>query len=218
MEETEFEKSMRYERIYGSLASMHTKVQTEYYNERQRAAAEGREPDTSYEERLRRISEQKAKYRQLSDAAFARHKRNNPRVFDEDGFDNLVVGIVQRAALDYGTALSEKDLVAQAELERFAAGYGQELANFDISGVFEQLKSGYKRFCQIVSAHPLEIVAYNKEISSKRDGGERRFKYKYHCPICKGQITTTSTGRQAKRKGTAFRCNHCNFVREVMLG
>ena len=215
---TDLEQSMHYERIYGHFASMHTKVQADYGNEKRTAEEEGREPDNSYEDVLRVISEQKAKYRQLSDMAFLRHKEKHPDVFDDEGFDNLIVGIIQRAALDYGTALSEKDLVAQANLERFAAGYGQELSNFDISGIFEQLKNGYKRFCAVVSAHPLEIIAYSKEIAGKHHDGERRFHYKYHCPVCKGPISTSSTGRQAKRKGTAFRCNHCNFVREVMLG
>jgi len=214
---TLFEASMHYERIFGYYSTLHNKVQEEYSKERRRAAAEGREPDTSYEERLKNIKEKKVQFRKLSDTAFLKHKMMHPDI-DEDGFDNLIIAIMQRAALDYGTALSEKDLVAQGELERFAAGYGQELTSIDVTNLFEHIKFGYKRFCQIVVEHPLDIIAYNKEIASKREDGERRFQYKYHCPICKGQITHHSTGRQAKRVGTAFRCNHCNFVREVMLG
>lgn len=216
---TDYEISMRYERLYGHYASLHSKVQMEYSAEKKRAKEEHREPDNSYLDRLEEIKNKKRECRRMSDFYFLRHKAKHPMVYDENAMDNIVVAIMQRAALDYGTALSQKDLVAQAELERFAAGYAQELTNFDTSGIFEQLKVGYGRFCALVNKHALEILEDNKNITNRREDGERRFKYRYTCPVCRGLIANSTPGRKPKKTSQAvtFRCNHCDFFTEVML-
>ena len=216
---TDFELSMHYERVFGHLSALHVALQEQYNTERRNAAKEGREPDKSYDDKLENLKVQKAKYRKLSDEYYRRHRRKHPGIYDDDSLDNLIVAIMQRAALDYGMALSTKDLVLQSELERFADGYGQELTSMDMGSVFESLKIGYGRFCKIVDEHHDEIIADNKAIAKRRDNGERRFTYRYHCPICRGQILNGTRGRKPKtaRQTLVFRCNHCNFTKELML-
>ena len=205
---THFEKSLIYERAYGQIAYLYVNTKYAYGKECKAAVAEHREPDESYKVVMSMLSSDLEKCRAISDEAFALHKSAN-KYLNDDGIDNLIIGILERAAQDYSDALCAEDINKQAEIERFANGYAKTLSDVNFENVLYRAKANYAQFKYIIRHYTNELYEDSCMIQKNRN-----YKVRHPCPVCGGNILggAPSKCRLERKDGwTKFQCGRCGL-------
>lgn len=205
------EYSMILERAYGEI----TNVIVDYKSRIKAKKADCLENGEKEPYHLRLVSDAleniAREFRERSDEYFARSKKG--KEINPQGAENLANAIIERMALDYETALCEKDDGAIFELQDFARNKAYKYTNLDVDAVLERIASAHKAFKAKAQKNVIEINEMTKKFRTKRYAFSER-NNPFRCPLCGGGMYVKT---QMKSNSFLIGCTGCNLTEVVTI-
>ena len=131
---------------------------------------------------------------------------------DDEGVENLLNGVIQRAALDYELALSNRGFPDSIrEIENFFLGDADVFTKADVSQVPKRIRMARQRFVEIAHDHINEIIEETKvNRAARRDMLDNT----YRCPLCGGGMYEWGKAYNGRHQ---IRCTGCNLAESVKV-
>lgn len=208
---SDMEYSMILERAYGEMTNLihEYKVRAKQFI---KAAMENGEKEPYHFRLVLDALDIVAKdFRKRSDDAFREHTLTTD--MDEDGMMNLKNAIIERAALDYETALCEKDEGAMNELHNFAERKAHMYTDADTEEILDRIRERHKLFKDKAHDEIDGIVEMTEQFRKKRDAFSEK-NNPHRCPLCGGGMYIRS---KLKSNSYLVGCTGCNLSEVVTV-
>lgn len=203
-----YKLSLDYEAKYGEAIGNIVKLQIQRNRAMDEAARRGEEFSDVYTPLIVLEKQKKARFRELSDKAWAMYKKCQVPSIDKKDCDEIINAVIIRAALDYENALSKRDAKAIKELETFASD------NAKVFAIFQKIKTAHLMFKRDAHKDIFDIIDITRKIRSKNRYADVNTKTNPHrCPLC-------GNGVYIKRRvGDSFivGCGGCSLTEPVRL-
>lgn len=204
------EYSMILERAYGEMTNIIVNYKARIKAKKAECLENGE--DEPYHLRLVMDSLQgvAADFRKRSDEYFIRSKSD---ALDPQGVENLANAIIERMALDYETAICEKDEGAINEIRNFAEKKAHLYTELDAADILSRISAAHIKFGDKARKNIFEILKVTEEFRKKRDAFSEK-NNPYRCPLCGGGMYV-----KAKYKSNSYLvgCTGCALTEVVTI-
>lgn len=202
-------ESMTLERAV-SLCSSLANEAAKRRNEANKGKRRPEDEDESYDLVINVINEAKDRFKADSDQLW-KQAENRCRL-DDDGVENLLNAVIQRAALDYELALSNRGFPdAIREVEEFFRGDADVFTKADVTEVPRRIRMAHRRFVEIAHDQIADIIRETKE---NRKAGRDMCDNSVRCPLCGGGVYEYGVPYNGRHQ---VRCTGCNLSESVKL-
>jgi hypothetical protein len=205
------EYSMILERAYGETTNLILEYNAKVKERRKQAIEDGEKEPYHYRMVLDALDIVARRFRQRSDNYFEIHKKSKP--LNDDGCQNLKNAVIERFALDYETALCEKDEGALCELDDFAKNKAHMYTRLDAEDIASRIVADHKRFKAKARAEIDGIIDITNRFRKKRHAFSEK-NNPHRCPLCGGGMFIKS-----KMKSNVYLvgCTGCNLTEVVTI-
>lgn len=200
------EESMLYERAYSEITNI-----INYAKDRARAQKNGDLIPEECKLVIDALSEIKSNFRERSDEAYRKHCRG--RNMCDIGAENLAIAIIERMALDYEIALSERNDKAMREIEKFSKEHAYKYTNIDPDGVLSRITTDYKKFKEKAHKDIFGILEVTEKFRATRHAFCEE-KNPYRCPLCGGGMYVKT---KLKSNSYIVGCSGCCLTEAVTI-
>ena len=202
-------ESMTLERAV-SLCSALANEAAKRRNEANKGKRRPEDKDESFDLVINVINEARERFRSDSNQLW---KQAEERCrLDDDGVENLLNAVIQRAALDYELALSNRGFPDSIrEIEEFFRGDADVFTKADVSQVPKRIRMAHRQFVEIAHDHVKDII---KETSDNRKRNRDMLDNTYRCPLCGGGMYEWGKAYNGRHQ---IRCTGCNLAESVKV-
>ena len=192
--------------LCGSLANEAAKRR----NEANKGKRRPEDKDESFDLVINVINEARDRFRSDSNRLW---KQAEERCrLDDEGVENLLNAVVQRAALDYELALSSRGFSDSIrEIENFFRGDADVFTKADVTQVPKRIREARQRFVEIAHDHAGEII---EETKANRAARKDMCDNSIRCPLCGGGMYEWGKAYNGRHQ---IRCTGCNLAESVKV-
>ncbi len=205
------EYSMILERAYGEVTNIIVEYKAKIKAKRIECLENGEKEPFHLRMVLDSLQNLAMDYRKRSDEYFLKSKKNEE--LDPKGIENLANAIIERMALDYETAICEKDEGALNEIRNFAEKKANRYTDLNVDEILSRISSAHKRFKRKSHEEIVDIIEMtNKFRKSKYAFSEKNNPHR--CPLCGGGMYVKS---RLKSNSYLVGCTGCNLTEVVTI-
>lgn len=204
------EYSMILERAYGEVTNIIVEYKAKIKAKRMECLENGEKEPFHLRMVLDSLENLAKEYRKRSDEYFLKSKSNE---LDQDGIENLANAIIERMALDYETALCEKDDGALNEIRNFAEKKAYRYTDLDVEDILTRISANHKKFKKKAHDDIVDIIDMTNKFRRQKYAFSEK-NNPYRCPLCGGGMYVKS-----KLKSNSFLvgCTGCALTEVVTV-
>lgn len=205
------EYSMILERAYGEVTNIIVEYKARLKAKRMECLENGEKEPYHLRMVLDSLDNLAREYRKRSDEYFLKSKDNAE--LDRAGVENLANAIIERMALDYETAICEKDEGTINEIRNFAEKKAYLYTNLNAEDILSRIAVAHKKFCEIARENIKDILQVTETFRKKRDAFSEK-NNPYRCPLCGGGMYVKT---KYKSNSYLVGCTGCALTEVVTI-